>query len=64
MFQLEHPEEYIQRTSDERARRDRRIEQQRALRGAVPPFSATIERKLSAALRQPEPRRTLAGHRA
>jgi len=64
MFQFEHPEEYIQRTSEERARRDRRIEQQQALRGSVPPFSDTTERRLTAPLRQPEPRRVLAGHRA
>jgi len=64
MFQFEHPEEYIERTTEERARRDRRIEQMRALRGSVPPFSGATEERLTASLREPEPRRILAGHRA
>ena len=61
MFQFEHPEEYIVRQAEERARRDRRNELIRALHGAVPPFSEETERKLSASMRIPERRRILAG---
>jgi hypothetical protein len=64
MFQFEHPEEYLQRISEERARRDRRIEQLRAFRGSVPPFSAATEERLTAVLGAPVVRRILAGHRA
>lgn len=61
MFQFEHPDDYIERQADERARRDRRNELIRALRGAVPPFSEETERKLSASMRIPERRRIVAG---
>jgi hypothetical protein len=64
MFQFEHPEDYVQRISQEEARRDRRIEQLRALRGSVPPFSTATDERLTASLREPQPRRILAGHRA
>ena len=60
---FEHPEEYLQHRAEEEARRDRRIELLRALRGSVPPFSAEAERKLAASLREPERRRVLAGER-
>ena len=64
VFQFERPEEYVQRTSEERARRDRRIEQLRALRGSVPPFSAQTEERLTPLLGAPVVRRILTGHRA
>lgn len=48
---FQHPDD-IQRFNEEPARRDRRTQLLRALRGAVPLFSDESERKLTASMRQ------------
>jgi hypothetical protein len=46
MFNIEHPDDYLSRITQERERQERRARLLRALRGSTPPFSEATEREL------------------
>jgi hypothetical protein len=46
MFNIEHPDDYLSRVTQERERQERRARLLRALRGSTPPFSEATEREL------------------
>ena len=51
MFQIEHPDDYLDRLASERGRIEERNRLVRALRGSTPPFSETTERELRTVMR-------------
>jgi hypothetical protein len=63
MFSLnQHPDDYIARLNEDRARAERQRQLLRALRGATPPFGETHATRLVAAMQEaarsrPAPRR-------
>jgi hypothetical protein len=51
MFQIEHPDDYLNRIEADRARAEERNRLVRALRGSTPPFGEATERELRAVMR-------------
>jgi hypothetical protein len=51
MFNIEHPDDYLSRVTQERERQERRARLLRALRGSTPPFSEATERELRSLMR-------------
>jgi hypothetical protein len=52
MFQIEHPDDYLNRIASERSRIERRNQLIRALRGSVPPLGSATEDQLRAVMRE------------
>jgi hypothetical protein len=52
MFNIEHPDDYLSRVTEERERQERRARLLRALRGSTPPFSGTTEQELRQLMRE------------
>ncbi|HEY7451143.1 MAG TPA: hypothetical protein VIA02_01325 [Candidatus Limnocylindria bacterium] len=52
MFNIEHPDDYLDRVDADRGRIEERNRLMRALRGSTPPFDAATERELRDVMRR------------
>jgi hypothetical protein len=52
MFNIEHPDDYLDRVDADRRRIEERNRLMRALRGSTPPFDAATERQLRDVMRR------------